>query len=182
MSNGDVIRYNDVRRFGYMTLFPAKDMAEHPLFRALGVEPLSGGLSPAYLAERASGKAQPLKPSSSTSASLQGSAISMSARRCSGPVCRRTPRQGCLRRASEAKRLRSGFARASRACSKMRSLRRLLDPRLPPCRWRGRRFQEKFDVYGREGEPCHNACGALIHRKAQHGRSTFYCPSCQAKL
>ncbi len=27
MSNGDVIRYNDVRRFGYMTLFPAKDMA-----------------------------------------------------------------------------------------------------------------------------------------------------------
>ncbi|HWJ19713.1 MAG TPA: DNA-formamidopyrimidine glycosylase family protein, partial [Geobacterales bacterium] len=38
MSNGDVIRYNDVRRFGSMSLFEAKGMAEHPLFKALGVE------------------------------------------------------------------------------------------------------------------------------------------------
>ena len=45
MSGGHVIRYNDVRRFGYMTLFPLAEMAVHPLFRGLGAEPLSDELS-----------------------------------------------------------------------------------------------------------------------------------------
>jgi formamidopyrimidine-DNA glycosylase len=41
-------------------------------------------------------------------------------------------------------------------------------------------FQHSFDVYGREGEPCHTpGCDQVINRKVQSGRSTFYCPSCQ---
>ncbi len=69
MSNGDVIRYNDVRRFGYMTLFAAKEMARHPLFKDLGVEPLSGDLTPAYLAQaRVRQNAAAEKLSCSTSA------------------------------------------------------------------------------------------------------------------
>lgn len=39
-------------------------------------------------------------------------------------------------------------------------------------------FQHRFDVYGREGEPC-AACSAPIKRLVQSGRSTFYCASCQ---
>lgn len=39
-------------------------------------------------------------------------------------------------------------------------------------------FQHSFDVYGREGEPCHT-CSTTIARITQSGRSTFYCPSCQ---
>ena len=42
------------------------------------------------------------------------------------------------------------------------------------------RFQDRFAVYGREGEPC-PACGGVppcpgIARIAQSGRSTFFCP------
>jgi formamidopyrimidine-DNA glycosylase len=41
-------------------------------------------------------------------------------------------------------------------------------------------FQHSFDVYGREGEPCHRpGCGGIIQRIVQSGRSTFYCPACQ---
>lgn len=39
-------------------------------------------------------------------------------------------------------------------------------------------FQHKFQVYGRENEPC-IACSEAIERITQQGRSTFYCPSCQ---
>ena len=35
-----------------------------------------------------------------------------------------------------------------------------------------------FAVYGREGEPC-PTCSHPIERRAQSGRSTFFCPSCQ---
>lgn len=38
-------------------------------------------------------------------------------------------------------------------------------------------FSEQWRVYGREGEPC--LCGASIRRRAEGGRSTFFCASCQ---
>lgn len=40
-------------------------------------------------------------------------------------------------------------------------------------------FQERFAVYGREGEPCPR-CGEPVIRATQSGRSTFYCGSCQS--
>ncbi len=39
-------------------------------------------------------------------------------------------------------------------------------------------FATRFDVYGREGEPCKRGDG-VIKRFAQGGRSTWYCSSCQ---
>ena len=38
-------------------------------------------------------------------------------------------------------------------------------------------FSKSFSVYDREGQPC--ACGGVIKRIVQGGRSTFYCPRCQ---
>jgi formamidopyrimidine-DNA glycosylase len=41
-------------------------------------------------------------------------------------------------------------------------------------------FQHRFDVYDREGQPCHTAgCKGTIRRIVQSGRSTFFCPACQ---
>ena len=43
-------------------------------------------------------------------------------------------------------------------------------------------FQHRFDVYGREGEPCRGeGCTGVVRRVVQGGRSTFYCPSCQRR-
>lgn len=44
---------------------------------------------------------------------------------------------------------------------------------------RSGRFQSRLRVYGREGEPCRR-CGTEIRRIVQAGRSTFFCPGCQA--
>jgi formamidopyrimidine-DNA glycosylase len=38
-------------------------------------------------------------------------------------------------------------------------------------------FFKQWRVYGREGEPC--ACGKLVLRRVESGRSTFYCAKCQ---
>ena len=38
----------------------------------------------------------------------------------------------------------------------------------------------RFLVYDRQNEPClKNNCSGTIRRRAQGGRSTFYCPVCQ---
>ena len=42
-------------------------------------------------------------------------------------------------------------------------------------------FQKRFAVYDREGQPCiRSRCRGTIKRITQSGRSTFYCPVCQA--
>lgn len=38
-------------------------------------------------------------------------------------------------------------------------------------------FSKRFAVYDREGQEC--ACGGLVKRIVQGGRSTFFCPRCQ---
>ena len=40
-------------------------------------------------------------------------------------------------------------------------------------------YEERLRVYDRAGKPCVN-CGRLIRRMVQAGRSTYYCPKCQA--
>ena len=38
-------------------------------------------------------------------------------------------------------------------------------------------FSKRFSVYDRESKPC--ACGGVVKRIVQGGRSTFYCSQCQ---
>jgi formamidopyrimidine-DNA glycosylase len=40
------------------------------------------------------------------------------------------------------------------------------------------RMQERFRVYGREGEPCPR-CRTPIDKIRAGGRGTWYCPACQ---
>jgi formamidopyrimidine-DNA glycosylase len=40
------------------------------------------------------------------------------------------------------------------------------------------RYKDRHLVYAKEGQACHNQCGALI-RRLQSERSSFYCPICQ---
>jgi formamidopyrimidine-DNA glycosylase len=39
-------------------------------------------------------------------------------------------------------------------------------------------FQERHNVYGREGLPCRR-CGAPVRKIVLAGRGTHYCPKCQ---
>jgi formamidopyrimidine-DNA glycosylase len=182
MSSGAAIRYNDARRFGYMTLFDLAAMDAHPHFKDLGVEPLGDGLTPAYLAERARGKTTPLK------------AFLLDQRIVAGLgniyVCEALFRAGLPPR-TEAGMLgagKPGKAAAKRLCAAIKAvLAEAIEAGGSSIRdyrhadGSGGAFQEKFDVYGRAGEPCH-ACGTIVERLVQQGRSTFFCPSCQSKI
>ncbi len=182
MSSGDIIRYNDVRRFGYMTLFRLSAMDRHPHFENLGAEPLSDELSPEYLMRRAQGKLQALK------------AFLLDQRVIAGLgniyVCEALFRAG-LPPQAEAGALAQGKRGAAAAKRLSAAIKAVLSDAILAggssirdyrhADGGGGSFQEKFDVYGRAGQPCH-VCGSPIERKVQQGRSTFLCPRCQSKI
>jgi formamidopyrimidine-DNA glycosylase len=182
MSNGAVVRYNDARRFGYMTLIEPGGMDAHPLFKGLGVEPLSGAMTPAFLAKRAAGRAQPLKAFLLDQRVIAGLGniyvcealhkAALSPFRAASVLATATGAPApAARKLAEAIKgvLKDAIAAGG---SSLRDYRQA-DGSLGY-------FQHTFCVYGREGQVCpRKGCGGMIERVVQNGRSTFYCPTCQ---
>jgi formamidopyrimidine-DNA glycosylase len=73
---------------------------------------------------------------------------------------------------------RLSSARLTRLADAMRVT--LEDAIAAPGRYSTGETRDAMHVYGREGEPC-TRCGAAIRRIVQAGRSTYYCPRCQAR-
>ncbi len=71
MANGVSVTYNDARRFGFMLLIPSAELAQHALFKSIGVEPLGEALTPAVLATLAHGRKTDLKAFSVGSAAYR---------------------------------------------------------------------------------------------------------------
>jgi formamidopyrimidine-DNA glycosylase len=182
MSNLAVIRYNDVRRFGYMTLIGAGEMAAHPHFRGLGIEPLTDLLDAAFLAARGRARKQPLKAFLLDQRIIAGlgniyvcEALYRSRLSPEAPASLLASKAGtptaAARRLAPAIRAVLEDAIAAGGSS-LRDYRKA-DGSLGY-------FQHSFDVYGREGDPCRKKrCGGTVRRLVQNGRSTFYCPKCQ---
>ncbi len=182
MSSGAVIRYNDVRRFGYMTLFEFAAMNAHPHFKDLGAEPLADELTADYLAQRALGKAQPLKAFLLDQRIVAGLGNIYV---CEALFRAKLPPQA---EAGELARGKRGDAAAKRLAASIKAVlgdallaggSSIRDYRDASGARGG--FQEKFDVYGRTGEPCRD-CGSTVGRIVQQGRSTFFCPRCQSSI
>jgi formamidopyrimidine-DNA glycosylase len=182
MSGGAVVTYNDARRFGYMTLIREQDLAQDAFFKGLGVEPLGDDLTPEYLARRAEGRKADLK------------ALLMDQRIVAGLgniyVCEALFRAG-LSPFKPAGRLATGTAKPTPAARRLvPQIKAVLADaiRAGGSTLRDYKqadgsigaFQDEFQVYGREGEPCpRRDCRGRVRRKTQGGRSTFYCPVCQ---
>jgi formamidopyrimidine-DNA glycosylase len=176
------ITYNDPRRFGYMLLERETDLESHALFRALGVEPLGNELHANMLARRAAGRRADLK------------AFLMDQRNVAGLgniyVCE------ALFRAGLSPRRRAGTLAGKGGKPHARAqllVSAILDVLIEAVEAGGSTlrdyrqldgssgaFQDRHDVYDREGEPCRRlGCGGVVRRITQTGRSTFYCPKCQ---
>jgi formamidopyrimidine-DNA glycosylase len=69
-------------------------------------------------------------------------------------------------------------ARLTRLAAAMRET--LEDALRAPGRYSSGESRDAMAVYGREGQSC-TRCGTTIRRIVQAGRSTFYCPHCQAR-
>jgi formamidopyrimidine-DNA glycosylase len=168
--------YNDPRRFGFMDLIETAVLERHPLFAAIGVEPLGPEFHAAALASVLAGAHTPLK-----------SAL-LDQRRIAGLgniyVCealyraRLSPlREAGLLKPAETRKLAKAIVEVLEAAieaggSTLRDHRQT-DGSLGY-------FQHSFAVYDREGAACgHARCGGMIERTVQGGRSTFWCAACQ---
>ncbi|HEX3653127.1 MAG TPA: bifunctional DNA-formamidopyrimidine glycosylase/DNA-(apurinic or apyrimidinic site) lyase [Rhizomicrobium sp.] len=169
------IVYTDHRRFGLMVLIETKRLEHHPLFRDLGIEPLSQAFDTAYLKNALADKKTPIK-----SALLDQRVVAglgniyvcealfysrLSPKRLAKNVTAKTmpalvtAMKAVLREAIEA------------GGSSLRDHKRV-DGELGD-------FQHRFAVYDREGKTCPGDCGGTVKRIVQASRSTFYCPRCQ---
>jgi formamidopyrimidine-DNA glycosylase len=178
MSNLAVIRYNDPRRFGYMTLIGAGELASHPHFRDLGIEPLGDDLTPAFLAAKGQGRRQPLKGLLLDQHVIAGLGNIY--------VCEALHRAG-LSPETPAAALALPSSKPSAAARKLAPMIRAVlaagGSSLRDYRQADGSlgyFQHRFAVYDREGKPClKKGCRGMIVRTVQNGRSTFYCSACQ---
>lgn len=182
LSSGARVTYNDPRRFGFMDLIPQAELADHPFFRSLGLEPLGNELDGAHLAGLFKGRKAPLKAALLDQRLIAGLGniyvceslhmAGLSPKRAAGTLAKKSgaPTPGAERLAADIRLVLEDAVRAGGS-----SLRdhRQTDGSLGY-------FQHNFRVYDREGEACPTKnCGGTVRRIVQSGRSTFYCPKCQ---
>ncbi len=182
LSTGDRVIYNDPRRFGFMHLIPRAELAFHPLFKNIGIEPLGNELDGAALAHLFAGKTAPLKAALLDQNLIAGLGniyvcealhrAGLSPRRAAGSLAlkdgRPSPRTHML-----AKCIREVLEEAVAAGGSSLRDHRQTNGSLGY-------FQHNFRVYGREGAPCPlPSCSGTIQRITQAGRSTFFCSVCQ---
>lgn len=182
LEGGGTVTYNDPRRFGFMRLIPAEELAAHALMRHIGPEPLGNMFSAPYVAEVASGRRVNLKAFLMDQSVVAGLGNIY--------VC-----EALFRAGMSPKRNASSLASARRAAVERRErllieIRAVLSEAIAAggstlndyrkADGSSGTFQEAHRVYDREGEKCVRAgCGGTIRRIVQGGRSTFYCPKCQ---
>jgi formamidopyrimidine-DNA glycosylase len=169
------IVFTDHRRFGLMTLIKTDRLEDDPLFKGLGIEPLSDEFGAAYLTRALAGKNTPIK-------------LALLDQRVSAGLGNIYVCEALLRARVSPKRLAKNVSAKSMpplvfaikavlrdaiaaGGSSLRDHKRV-DGALGE-------FQHRFAVYDREGKPCPSACGGTVRRIVQSGRSTFYCPRCQ---
>jgi formamidopyrimidine-DNA glycosylase len=182
LSGGARIAYNDPRRFGFMVMMPHAERSEHPLFRGLGVEPLSPELTPEYLASRGKGKKANLKAflmDQRIIAGLGNIYVSEALFRA-GLSPNRAARTLADRRGApteKAKRLVPAIREVlehsiDAGGSTLRDYR--------DANGASGAFQNAFAVYDRAGKACPRpGCGGVIRRVVHSGRASFYCSRCQ---
>ncbi len=175
-AGGIVLRYNDVRRFGYMDLMPSAEVARHRWFAALGPEPLGPDFTPAYLAKALAGRSQPIKPALLDQRIVAGLGniyvcealfgASIAPSRAAGDVA--LPALRALTKTIKAV-LEASIAAGGSTLRDYAGTDGAAGA-----------YQHTFMVYGREDGPCkRRRCTGMIKRAVQAGRSSFFCPVCQ---
>ncbi len=176
MANGSRITFNDPRRFGAMDLMPTDTCETHKLLTVLGPEPLGNAFHEEYLVERFRGRNTPVKAALLDQGIVAGLGNIY--------VCE------ALYRARISPRRKAGRIAAARVAALVPVIRQVLMDAIEAggSSLRDFRqadgelgyFQHRFDVYGREGQPCRTpGCTGVVARLVQSGRSSFYCPRCQ---
>jgi formamidopyrimidine-DNA glycosylase len=181
MSSGAIVTFNDPRRFGFMKLVPRAQLADEPLMRAIGPEPLGNEFDAAMLARACAGKKTSLKAALSDQRVVAGLGniyvcealhrARLSPKRRASTIADRTgtPNE---RAAALVEGIKAVLRDAIEAGGSSLRDHRRTDGELGL-------FQHNFRVYDRAGAKCPRRDGGTIRRIVQGARSSFYCPVCQ---
>lgn len=170
------IVFTDPRRFGLMTIVDTDRLSEHALFKDIGIEPLSGDFTAAWLARALKGRRAPIK-----SALLD--------QRLIAGVGNIYACEALFRAHISPKRM-AGRISADRVAALVAAIKAVLKDAIKAGGSSLRdfakadgalgEFQHRFAVYDRTGKPCSaRGCSGRVRRIAQAGRSTFFCSTCQ---
>ena len=172
-SDGRLLSLNDPRRFGSLDLVRSDAWQAYAPFTRMGPEPLGPDFSAAYLAGALKGKGTSIKAAlldQRIVAGLGNIYVCEALNMAGISPTRQAGRIGRARLGLLADAIRDVLTAAIAAGgSTLRDYARP-DGELGY-------FSKQWRVYGREGESC--ACGGVIRRRVDGGRSTFYCPKCQ---
>lgn len=164
----------DPRRFGSVDLVDSADLETWPRFAAMGPEPLGDALTAAHLKSALAGRSAAIKLMLLDQRIVAGLGNIY--------VCEALFRAGIDPRKAAGRVSTAALARLVPAIKAVlgeaievggSTLRDYAQPD-------GQLgyFSKQFDVYDRTGQPC-SACGAPVQRRAQGGRSTWFCARCQ---
>ncbi len=176
LDDGRELRFRDPRRFGLVDAIENGELKNHPLFVNLGIEPFDPACTPKFLFERSRRLTKPIK-----NFLMDGSIIVGVGNIYANEA---------LFRAKINPKIAAGNLRLPDWRKLLKSVHKTLELAMAAggttlndfhdSDGAMGYFQQQLMVYSRDGEAC-RACGGKIKRIVQAGRSTFYCPHCQAK-
>lgn len=176
LDDGRSLRFTDPRRFGHAsTLAPGR--LQPYLDERLGVEPLSGELTPELIGELAAERTAPLKSFLLDQRRIAGigniyadEALFRARLHPLSPAGSMRAEHWAELRDGIVEALEAGILRSGASIDAYRDAR-------------GERgsMQDEFLVHTREGESCRR-CGEPISRIVVGGRSTYFCGNCQTRL
>lgn len=178
IEGGARITFNDVRRFGVLDLVPTEGLEGHRFLAGLGPEPLGNEFHADGLLARLKGKRVAIKAAlldQRIVAGLGNIYVCEALHRAHIHPLRSAGSLSSGEGALLVTAVRATLEEAITAGGSSLRDYRQADGELGY-------FQHSFRVYGRTGETCTTpGCAAHIERIAQGGRSTWFCPGCQAR-
>lgn len=172
LDDGRLLLYQDVRRFGMLSLLSAGEWERRD--RGMGLEPLDPEFTPQALLDLARRSRVAVKSWLMDQRRVVGVGnIYASEALFRAGIDPRRPARSLS--PADAERLHAAVREVLLEAINFRGTT-LLDYRDAAGERGG--FAERLRVYDRAGEPC-RACGAPIQRLVQGGRSTFHCEACQ---
>lgn len=174
LSNGDQLRYTDIRQFGRMLLALTAELDEMPGLKTLGVEPLSENFTREFMKKELKRRRTRLKALLLDQTFIAGlgniyvdEALHRAGLHPERLAASLSPRETTHLFLAIKDVLNEGIN------NRGTSFRDYVDGDGRPGN-----YQEKLAVYSKEGKPCLK-CGKPINRIRVAGRSSYFCPHCQ---
>jgi len=176
LDNGMELRFNDVRRFGSVTLIPSESRTtlEDTFFKTTGPEPFDTECNAAYLHKKAAGRSVPVKTFIMNNSIVAGIGNIYANESLFAAGIRPTRSAGKISR--------------KKWIHLIEHIRDVLDHAIScggstisdfiGASGEKGYFQMNFAVYGKYDQPCPR-CKSLIKAIKLGGRASFFCPKCQ---